>query len=171
MQFVLQIAKSTVIVSPFPKMPKHFGDPEGIKRTERFASCFRLGAVYSYSTRSPKTQSALLEVMEEQQVTVDGTTYPMPRPFHDMATSNPVEYEGTYPLPEAQLDRFLLKLTLPAPERDQEIEVLRRHANAFDPRDLVIYAVTVVVCAVVDAAWRAWTRRRAMRAGGGPAEE
>ncbi len=77
---------------------------------------------------SPKTQSALLEAMEERQVTVDGDAAPLPDPFMVIATQNPVEYEGTYPLPEAQLDRFLLKLVLPAPQRDQEIEVLRRHA-------------------------------------------
>ena len=85
---------------------------------------------------SPKTQSALLEVMEESQVTVDGVRHTTERPFMVIATQNPVEYEGTYPLPEAQLDRFLLKLVLPLPERAQEIEVLSRHATGFDPRDL-----------------------------------
>ncbi len=84
----------------------------------------------------PKTQSALLEAMEERQVTVDGVAHPLPRPFLVAATQNPVEYEGTYPLPEAQLDRFLLKVLLPVPPRDQEIEVLRRHAGGFDTRDL-----------------------------------
>ncbi|WP_116045320.1 AAA family ATPase [Amycolatopsis palatopharyngis] len=84
----------------------------------------------------PKTQSALLEAMEERQVTVDGTGRRLPDPFIVIATQNPVEYEGTYPLPEAQLDRFLLKLTMPAPSRDDEIGILRRHAEGFDPRDL-----------------------------------
>ncbi|UED86017.1 AAA family ATPase [Streptomyces profundus] len=84
----------------------------------------------------PKTQSSLLEAMEERQVTVDGTPRPLPDPFMVAATQNPVEYEGTYPLPEAQLDRFLLKLTLPLPTREQEIDVLARHASGFDPRDL-----------------------------------
>ncbi|MFF2020820.1 AAA family ATPase [Streptomyces sp. NPDC058171] len=84
----------------------------------------------------PKTQSALLEAMEERQVTVDGTPRPLPDPFLVAATQNPVEYEGTYPLPEAQLDRFLLKLTVPLPERQDEIDVLRRHAAGFNPRDL-----------------------------------
>ena len=84
----------------------------------------------------PKTQSALLEAMEERQVSVDGVPRPLPSPFLVAATQNPVEYEGTYPLPEAQLDRFLLKVVLPVPPRDQEIEVLRRHASGFDPRDL-----------------------------------
>ena len=86
---------------------------------------------------SPKTQSALLEVMEEAMVTVDGVRHPAGRPFMVIATQNPVEYEGTYPLPEAQLDRFLLKLVLPLPERAQEIEVLSRHTSGFDPRDLL----------------------------------
>ena len=85
----------------------------------------------------PKTQAALLEAMEERQVSVDGTPRALPDPFMVVATQNPVEYEGTYPLPEAQLDRFLLKLVLPLPERAQEIEVLTRHASGFNPRDLV----------------------------------
>ncbi|MFI9394794.1 AAA family ATPase [Streptomyces bauhiniae] len=84
----------------------------------------------------PKTQSSLLEAMEERQVTVDGTPRPLPEPFLVAATQNPVEYEGTYPLPEAQLDRFLLKLTIPLPSREDEIAVLTRHASGFDPRDL-----------------------------------
>ncbi|MGW5044479.1 AAA family ATPase [Streptomyces griseoluteus] len=84
----------------------------------------------------PKTQSSLLEAMEERQVTVDGTPRPLPEPFLVAATQNPVEYEGTYPLPEAQLDRFLLKLTIPLPSREDEIDVLTRHASGFDPRDL-----------------------------------
>lgn len=84
----------------------------------------------------PKTQSSLLEAMEERQVTVDGTPRPLPEPFLVAATQNPVEYEGTYPLPEAQLDRFLLKLTIPLPSREDEIDVLTRHATGFDPRDL-----------------------------------
>ncbi|WP_116111504.1 AAA family ATPase [Amycolatopsis ruanii] len=84
----------------------------------------------------PKTQSALLEAMEERQVSVDGRPRPLPDPFIVIATQNPVEYEGTYPLPEAQLDRFLLKLTVPLPAREDEIGVLARHAQGFDPRDL-----------------------------------
>ncbi|MEU0765217.1 MoxR family ATPase [Streptomyces microflavus] len=85
---------------------------------------------------SPKTQSALLEVMEERQVSVEGARRPLPEPFIVAATQNPVEYEGTYPLPEAQLDRFLLKLTVPLPNRDEELGVLRAHHAGFDPRDL-----------------------------------
>ena len=92
----------------------------------------------------PKTQAALLEAMEERQVSVEGSPRPLPDPFVVAATQNPVEYEGTYPLPEAQLDRFLLKLTVPLPEREQEIIVLRRHADGFDPRDLAAAGVTRV---------------------------
>ncbi|ADU92751.1 AAA family ATPase [Geobacillus sp. Y412MC52] len=75
---------------------------------------------------SPKTQSALLEAMEEGSVTVDGVTRALPQPFFVMATQNPIEYEGTYPLPEAQLDRFLLKLHMGYPSPDEEIEMLNR---------------------------------------------
>jgi MoxR-like ATPase len=92
----------------------------------------------------PKTQSALLEAMEEGQVSVDGVSRKVPSPFLVAATQNPVEYEGTYPLPEAQLDRFLLKVVLPIPERDQELEILRRHAAGFDPRDVRAAGVTAV---------------------------
>ncbi len=95
----------------------------------------------------PKTQSALLEAMEERQVSVDGLSRPLPDPFMVAATQNPIEYEGTYALPEAQLDRFLLKLTLDVPERETEIEVLRRHAAGFNPRDLVAAGVTPVLSA------------------------
>ena len=84
----------------------------------------------------PKTQASLLEAMEERQVTVEGRARPLPDPFVVAATQNPVEYEGTYPLPEAQLDRFLLKLTVGLPSRDEEFAVLQRHLGGFDPRDL-----------------------------------
>src|SRR3954463_2740516 len=75
---------------------------------------------------TPKTQASLLEAMEERQVTVDGTTYEMPRPFMVLATQNPIEYEGTFPLPEAQLDRFMLRLKLGYPARDDEVVILDR---------------------------------------------
>ena len=104
---------------------------------------FRQGPVFTnllladeINRTPPKTQSALLEVMEERQVTVDGVGRPLPEPFLVAATQNPVEYEGTYPLPEAQLDRFLFKLTVPLPNRDDELGVLRAHHSGFDPRDL-----------------------------------
>jgi MoxR-like ATPase len=103
----------------------------------------------------PKTQSALLEAMEEGQVSVDGVSHKLPTPFLVAATQNPVEYEGTYPLPEAQLDRFLLKVVLPIPERGQELEILRRHAAGFDPRDVEAAGVTAVAGAADIAAGRA----------------
>jgi MoxR-like ATPase len=92
----------------------------------------------------PKTQASLLEAMEERQVSVDGRARALPDPFVVAATQNPVEYEGTYPLPEAQLDRFLLKLTMPLPPREVELEVLARHAAGFDPRDLAGAGVRAV---------------------------
>ncbi len=93
----------------------------------------------------PKTQSALLEAMEERQISADGVTRKLPSPFLVAATMNPIEYEGTYTLPEAQLDRFLLKLVLDLPERDVELEVLTRHAAGFNPRDLAAAGVTPVL--------------------------
>lgn len=115
---------------------------------------FRAGPVFTnilladeINRTPPKTQSALLEAMEERQVSADGETRALPSPFMVAATMNPIEYEGTYTLPEAQLDRFLLKLVLPIPERDAELEVLRRHAAGFDPRDLAAAGVTPVLSA------------------------
>jgi MoxR-like ATPase len=87
--------------------------------------------------RSPaKTQSALLEAMEEMQVSLEGETHPLQRPFFVVATQNPVEYEGTYPLPEAQLDRFLFKILIPYPGNEAEQEVLRKYDRGFNARDL-----------------------------------
>ncbi|MGC0274213.1 AAA family ATPase [Pseudactinotalea sp. Z1739] len=118
-------------------------------RTAEFS--FRAGPVFTnllladeINRTPPKTQAALLEAMEERQVTVDGQARVLPEPFMVIATQNPVEYEGTYPLPEAQLDRFLLKLLLPLPERAEEVEVLFRHAHDFDPRDLAAAGVRAV---------------------------
>ena len=76
----------------------------------------------------PKTQSALLEAMEEKQATLEGTTLALPRPFMVVATQNPIEYEGTFPLPEAQLDRFLVKLSIGYPSADEELDILARRA-------------------------------------------
>ncbi|MEU4620487.1 MoxR family ATPase [Actinoplanes sp. NPDC023801] len=104
---------------------------------------FRAGPVFTnllladeINRTPPKTQAALLEAMEERQVTIDGIPRPLPQPFLVAATQNPIEYEGTYPLPEAQLDRFLLKLSVPLPQRDEELNILRAHHRGFDPRDL-----------------------------------
>src|ERR1700736_3384778 len=110
-------------------------------RTARFE--FRQGPVFTnllladeINRTPPKTQAALLEAMQERQVSVEGAARPLPEPFMVAATQNPVEYEGTYPLPEAQLDRFLMKLTVPVPDREQEIGILARHAGGFDSGDL-----------------------------------
>jgi MoxR-like ATPase len=84
----------------------------------------------------PKTQAALLESMEERQVSVEGDAHPLPEPFVVVATQNPVEHEGTYPLPEAQLDRFLFKLHVGYPSEEQEVEVLARHDRGLDPHDI-----------------------------------
>jgi len=84
----------------------------------------------------PRTQAALLESMEERQVTVDGVRYPLTEYFTVLATQNPIEFEGTYPLPEAQLDRFLLKIKVDYPGAEDEIAILERHQNGFDARDL-----------------------------------
>jgi MoxR-like ATPase len=84
----------------------------------------------------PRTQSALLEAMEERQVTIDGTTQPLPAWFAVFATQNPIEFEGTYPLPEAQLDRFLVKIRVAYPAAGEEIEILRKFQDGFDPHDL-----------------------------------
>jgi MoxR-like ATPase len=87
--------------------------------------------------RAPaKTQSALLEAMQDRTVTVDGTSRALPSPFVVVATQNPVESQGTYPLPEAQLDRFLVKLLVSEPPREIEQQIVRRHADGFDPSDL-----------------------------------
>ncbi len=97
---------------------------------------FRPGPVFAgllladeINRTAPKTQSALLEAMAERQVTVEGNSFPLERPFHVMATSNPVEYEGTYPLPEAQLDRFMVRLAVGYPEPEAEADVLLRRLD------------------------------------------
>ena len=89
----------------------------------------------------PKTQAALLESMEERQVSIEGVSHPLPDPFIVVATQNPVEYEGTYPLPEAQLDRFLFKLQVTYPTHPQETEMLARHDRGLDPHDLAAAGV------------------------------
>lgn len=118
-------------------------------RTAQFA--FRDGPVFTnllladeINRTPPKTQAALLEAMEDRQVSVDGRPHPLPDPFVVVATQNPIEYEGTYPLPEAQLDRFLVKLTMGIPSRQEEVEVLTRHDGGFDPRELVAAGVRPV---------------------------
>jgi len=97
---------------------------------------FRPGGVFAnvvladeINRASPKTQSSLLEAMEERQVTVDTVTYPLPAPFIVIATQNPIELEGTYPLPEAQLDRFMMRLRIGYPDRDAELSILDSHGE------------------------------------------
>ncbi len=85
---------------------------------------------------TPRTQSALLEVMEEHQVTLDGVSRPVPDPFFVIATQNPVEYQGTFPLPEAQMDRFALSLSLGYPSADEELKMLHNLAQPVKPADL-----------------------------------
>ena len=104
---------------------------------------FRAGPIFTnlfladeINRTPPKTQSALLEAMEERQVSVEGTSYELADPHIVIATQNPVEYEGTYPLPEAQLDRFLMKLLVGYPSEEQEVEVLVRHHRGLDPHDV-----------------------------------
>ena len=106
---------------------------------------FKPGAVMSQivladeiNRTSPKTQSSLLEVMEEGQVTVDGVTYKMPRPFMVMATQNPVDFVGTYPLPEAQMDRFFLKISVGYPSIEEEMDVLERYSGQTTPLETLM---------------------------------
>lgn len=106
----------------------------------------------------PKTQAALLEAMEERQVTIDGAREPLPTGFFVVATQNPVEYEGTYPLPEAQTDRFLLKVRMEYPEPAEETEILRRAAAGLDGHDLDAAGVRPVLSAADLAALRGRTR-------------
>ena len=102
----------------------------------------------------PKTQASLLEAMEERQVTAEGVARALPDPFVVIATENPIEYEGTYPLPEAQLDRFLFKLHVPYPSAGQEAQILRRHHQGMDPHDLAAAGVRPVATATDLAAAR-----------------
>ncbi len=138
------------------------GDVTGVsvfdQRTSTFE--FRPGAIFAnivlgdeINRASPKTQSALLEAMEEQQVSVDGRTYALPQPFMVIATQNPVEMEGTYPLPEAQRDRFMLQINLGYPDRGAELAMLDSHEH-HDPLE----AITPVTDAETLRALRQATR-------------
>src|SRR3954468_1264467 len=129
---------------------------------ERQAFRFRPGPVFTnllladeVNRTPPKTQSALLEAMEERQVSLEGEPRPLPEPFLVVATQNPVEYEGTYPLPEAQLDRFLLKVLVDYPSAEEEALILSRHDKGLDPHDLASVGVRPVASAADLAAARA----------------
>ena len=93
----------------------------------------------------PRTQAALLEAMEEKSVTIDGSTLPMEQPFMVLATQNPIEFEGTYPLPEAQLDRFLIKLNLDYPDEKAELDMLKNHAGGFNAADVESMNINPVI--------------------------
>ena len=119
---------------------------------------FRPGPVFAnlvlgdeINRASPKTQSALLEAMEEGQVTVDGNTYPLTQPFMVIATQNPVEHEGTYPLPESQLDRFLMRVSLGYPARQAEIDILDVHASSGTFPDIGPVATAAQITSMVQA--------------------
>ena len=101
---------------------------------------------------SPRTQAALLEAMEERQVTIDGVRHPLSENFTVLATQNPVEFEGTYPLPEAQLDRFLLKIRVGYPTAEEEMQILTQYEKGFDPRRLDKIAITPLDSAALPAA-------------------
>lgn len=122
---------------------------------------YRTGPIFSQivladeiNRTSPKTQSALLEALEEHSVSFDGQTYRLPEPFFVLATQNPIDYEGTFPLPEAQLDRFMLRFGIGYPTREQEIEVLLRGVGGCTPEELSPVASPTDVFAWRDAAAR-----------------
>jgi MoxR-like ATPase len=127
------------------------------QRTNEFE--FRPGPVFAnvllvdeINRASPKTQAALLEAMQESQVTIDGESYPLDRPFMVIATQNPIEYEGTYPLPEAQLDRFSMKLSLGYPQLADEARMLNEQTTEPPLNSLVPVATLAEVTAAVDEA-------------------
>ena len=131
------------------------GSPVLDRRTGDFV--FRPGPIFAnvlladeINRATPKTQSALLEAMAERNVTVDGVTHPMPRPFFLLATENPIELAGTFPLPEAQLDRFLFKLSLGYAGRDAEVELLTVNSRREAIHDLEPVIDTVQVMAMID---------------------
>ncbi|MDH4119764.1 MAG: MoxR family ATPase [Acidimicrobiia bacterium] len=120
---------------------------------------FRSGPVFAnvvvgdeINRASPKTQSALLEVMEERQVTVDGHAMPVPRPFMVIATQNPVEFDGTYHLPEAQIDRFLLSIAIGYPDHEAEVEIIRNRSGGMTVDDLRPVATLASVSRMIEIA-------------------
>ncbi len=119
---------------------------------------FRTGGIFAnivladeVNRASPKTQSALLEAMEERQVTVDAVTHDLQRPFMVMATQNPIEYEGTYPLPEAQLDRFLMRIKVGYPDRAAGIDILETHGSSEPVDDLTPVLTSADIVALQEA--------------------
>ena len=138
----------------------------GVMGGRRIEFVFREGPLFTgllladeINRTPPKTQAALLEAMEERQVSFDGHTFPLPTPFLVVATQNPIEYEGTYPLPEAQLDRFLFKLQMRYPTFEQELEMVSRHDAGMNPHDVRGSGVRAVAGAADLAAGRAAIQR------------
>jgi MoxR-like ATPase len=138
------------------------GDILGGNIFDQAAGSFRIhrGAIFTdmllvdeINRMPPRTQSALLEAMEELQVTIDGTSHALPRTFTVFATQNPVEFEGTYPLPEAQLDRFLMKIRIDYPDPAQESEILSRYQDGFDARSFDRVQIEAVPEQALQAAW------------------
>ena len=136
-------------------------DVTGVSVWDREAGSFvfRSGPIFAnvvlgdeINRASPKTQAALLEAMEERQVTIDGVTRTLAPPFIVIATQNPIEHEGTYPLPEAQLDRFMMRLTMGYPSREKELEMLETHADHFTFQDLAAVVHADDIIAMVDIA-------------------
>ena len=136
-------------------------DVTGVNVWDRTSGEFRFkpGAVFSniclgdeINRASPKTQSALLEAMEERQVTVDGKTHLLEQPFMVIATQNPIEHEGTYPLPESQLDRFMMRLSMGYPSRESELEILDTHGKESKLDDLEPVADAEMIAALVRVA-------------------
>ncbi len=132
------------------------------QKTQTFE--FRPGPIFAQITladeinrATPKTQSALLEAMEERQVTIDGATYPMPRPFLVLATQNPIEYEGTFPLPEAQVDRFLMRIHLGYPERQYEIAMLDSQTDHHPIQDIGQVVTVAELVAAQEAVKKVYT--------------
>src|SRR5579862_7611433 len=139
------------------------GDILGVNiyNTATGAFTFRRGPVFTdlllldeINRTPPRSQAALLECMEERQVTLDGATYPLSEFFTAIATQNPVEFEGTYPLPEAQLDRFLAKIKIGYPGAEEEAEILARYQRGFDPQQLDKMGLATVDAAALSAARR-----------------
>jgi MoxR-like ATPase len=138
------------------------------QRTNEFE--FRPGPVFAnillvdeVNRASPKTQAALLECMQENQVTVDGVTYPLGRPFMVLATQNPIEYEGTYPLPEAQLDRFTMRLAIGYPQLQEEARMLSEQTSAPPLESLVPVASAAEITEVIEEAQRVFVEESVNR--------
>ena len=113
-----------------------FNIKTGEKEVQHGAVMSQIVLADEINRTSPKTQSSLLEVMQENQVTIDGVSYPVPQPFMVLATQNPVDLAGTYPLPEAQLDRFLMRISMGYPSKNEEIDILLRNKGAKPAQNL-----------------------------------